>query len=308
MKNMACHEPIMVTIQCLAYNQKAYIRQCLDGFVMQRTNFRFQAVVHDDASTDGTADIIREYAEKYPDIIKPILETENQYSKHDGSLKRILFANTHGRYIALCEGDDYWTDPQKLQRQVDLMQAHPDCALCYHACVNTFEDGAEGLRFGEQVKPTYTDVELMDYPFHTATVLYKRELVMGNDLYDKATAIGCSAGDEVLYLTASRFGTIRGINRQMSVYRRHPMGISQQMNRAANLWKNFSDWLRMAELFGGNIGRRIRRERLSDHICTAFLCHKPGILLKMLATCVVRTPVTLPYAASNILHSLFRKA
>ena len=77
------NEPLMVTILCLVYNHESYIRQCLEGFVMQKTNFRFEAIVHDDASTDGTAAIIREYAEKYPDIIKPIFETENQYSKGD---------------------------------------------------------------------------------------------------------------------------------------------------------------------------------------------------------------------------------
>ena len=82
------NEPLMVTILCLVYNHESYIRQCLEGFVMQKTNFRFEAIVHDDASTDGTAAIIREYAEKYPDINKPIFETENQYSKGDGSLGR----------------------------------------------------------------------------------------------------------------------------------------------------------------------------------------------------------------------------
>ena len=89
--------PIMVTIRCLVYNHEPYLRQCLDGFVMQKTNFPFEAVVHDDASTDRSSAIIREYADKYPDIIKPILETENQYSKHDGSLTRIMNAHMHGK-------------------------------------------------------------------------------------------------------------------------------------------------------------------------------------------------------------------
>lgn len=105
--------PLMVSIQCTAYNHEPYIRQCLEGFVMQKTNFRFEAIVHDDASIDGTADIIREYAEKYPDIIKPIYETENQYSKHDGSLRQIMDEACIGKYIAACKGDDYWTDPLK---------------------------------------------------------------------------------------------------------------------------------------------------------------------------------------------------
>ena len=121
--------PLMVTIQCFTYNHEAYIRQCLNGFIIQETDFRFEAVVHDDASTDGTAAIIREYAEKYPDVIRPIYETENQYSKRDGSLQRIMNSNCHGKYIACCEGDDYWTDPLKLQKQVDFMELHPECSL-----------------------------------------------------------------------------------------------------------------------------------------------------------------------------------
>ncbi|MDD2225270.1 MAG: glycosyltransferase [Candidatus Shapirobacteria bacterium] len=120
---------LMVTIRCLAYNHEPYIRQCLEGFVMQKTNFKFEAIVHDDASTDGTAIIIREYAEKYPAIIKPIYETENQYSKHDGSLQKIMNAHTHGKYVAICEGDDYWIDPLKLQKQVDFLEANPEYGL-----------------------------------------------------------------------------------------------------------------------------------------------------------------------------------
>ena len=112
-------EQIQVTIICDAFNHAPYIRNTLDHFVNQRVNFPFEILIHDDASTDGTAEIIREYAEKYPDIIKPILETENQYSKHDGSLERIMNEAATGKYVAWCEGDDCWIDPLKLQKQVD---------------------------------------------------------------------------------------------------------------------------------------------------------------------------------------------
>lgn len=130
-ENNINQQPLMVTIRCCAYNQEPYIRECLEGFVKQQTSFRFEAIVHDDASTDGTAAIIREYAEKYPNIIRPILEKENQYSKHDGSLRRIMDEHMHGKYVAFCEGDDCWTDPLKLQKQVDYMEAHPDCVLTH---------------------------------------------------------------------------------------------------------------------------------------------------------------------------------
>ena len=129
----------LVTIRCITYNHEPYIRQCLEGFVMQKTNFLFEAIVHDDASTDGTAAIIREYAEKYPDIIKPIYETENQYSKRNGSLTRIMDAHMRGKYIAICEGDDYWIDPLKLQKQVDFMEGHPECGLCYTKMRNYYQ-------------------------------------------------------------------------------------------------------------------------------------------------------------------------
>ena len=145
--------PLMVSIRCITYNHEPYIRQCLDGFVMQKTNFRFEAIVHDDASTDGTAAIIREYAEKYPDIIKPIFETENQYSKRDGSLDRIMDAACTGKYIAFCEGDDYWTDPLKLQKQVDILEKAPQYGLVYSLASNFDQIRGEFLKdnWGKQI-------------------------------------------------------------------------------------------------------------------------------------------------------------
>ena len=137
----------LVAIKCAVYNHEPYLRDCLEGFVMQQTNFPFVAIVHDDASTDGSAAIIREYEEKYPDIIKPIYETENQYSKRDGSLTRIMntaIDATGAKYVAMCEGDDYWTDPLKLQKQVDFMEANPEYGLCY-TDYNRLEDATRTL-------------------------------------------------------------------------------------------------------------------------------------------------------------------
>lgn len=125
------YKDIMVTVRCITFDHAPYIRQCLEGFVMQKTKFHFEVVVHDDASTDGTADIVREYAEKYPDIIIPIIEEENQYSKGNRSISRILLPYMKGKYVAYCEGDDYWTDPFKLQKQVDFLEKHPDYVFCY---------------------------------------------------------------------------------------------------------------------------------------------------------------------------------
>lgn len=124
-------EMIEVSIICNAYNQKKYIAQCLDGFLMQKTNFAFEILIHDDASTDGTADVIRTYEKEYPGLIKPIYQTENQYRK--GGVSRFQTPRVKGRYVAFCEGDDYWTDPLKLQKQYDALEANQNIDICAHA-------------------------------------------------------------------------------------------------------------------------------------------------------------------------------
>ena len=121
----------LVSVRCITYNHEPYIAQALEGFLMQKTNFPFEVIVHDDASADRTAEIIREYEVRFPKIIKPIYETENQYSKRDDSLGRIMDAACKGKYIAFCEGDDYWTDENKLQMQVDFLEGNPEYGLCY---------------------------------------------------------------------------------------------------------------------------------------------------------------------------------
>jgi glycosyltransferase involved in cell wall biosynthesis len=127
------NEPL-VSISCTTYNHEKYIGDALDSFLMQKTDFDFEILIHDDASTDGTAYIIRDYEKKYPNIIKPIYQSENQYSK---GIQRMFYTfNDHralGKYIALCEGDDYWTDSYKLQKQVDYMRKKPECSMCIHS-------------------------------------------------------------------------------------------------------------------------------------------------------------------------------
>ncbi len=110
----------LVSICSITYQHAPYIRQCLDGFLMQKTDFAFEVLIHDDASTDGTEEIIREYEAKYPDIIKPLYEEENQWVKGRRGSRTFNFPRAKGKYIAMCEGDDYWTDPLKLQKQVDF--------------------------------------------------------------------------------------------------------------------------------------------------------------------------------------------
>ncbi len=174
--------PIMVAIKCITYNHEPYIRQCLEGFVMQKTNFRFVAIVHDDASTDGTADIIREFEEKYPDIIKPIYETENQYSKRDGSLGRIMNEATNAtgaKYIALCEGDDYWIDPLKLQKQVDFLEGNPEYGLVYTKA-KVYNQELRSFSYNT-IGNDYSNYEdlLLYNPIVTMTTCFRQEYIEG---------------------------------------------------------------------------------------------------------------------------------
>lgn len=171
----------LVSVVTLAYNHGKYIRQCLDGFVMQKTDFPFEVIIHDDASTDDTAEIIREYELKYPDIIKPIYQTENQYSKKVPIGATYLYPKAQGKYIAECEGDDWWTDPYKLQKQVDFLESHPDyvlCSTCYTAF--TMNDGSS-RRVGKY--DDGRDITLNDLmkknQIGTLTVLYRRDVLDG---------------------------------------------------------------------------------------------------------------------------------
>lgn len=123
---------IQVSIHCLTYNHEKFIAEAIQSFLMQKTNFEFEILIHDDASTDRTPEIIMEYELKYPNLIKPILQVENQYSKGN-SVNTINLNRAKGKYIAVCEGDDYWTDPYKLQKQVDYMEKNIDCSLCVHS-------------------------------------------------------------------------------------------------------------------------------------------------------------------------------
>ena len=226
---------LIVTIRCITYNHEIFIRRCLDGFVMQKTNFRFEAIVHDDASTDGTANIIREYAEKYPEIIKPIIETENQYSKHDGSLIRIMNEHTHGKYVALCEGDDYWTDPYKLQKQVDFLETHSEYSMCFHNAMQHFEDDVDSsITLGIKEDVVFTNVQNRDYTgleiykqwiVPTASVVLRKE-VLFSELYEEVkNNRNFVVGDNVLFLTCAALGKLRGFSDVMSVYRRNNDGV-----------------------------------------------------------------------------------
>lgn len=211
----------IVAIKCAVYNHEPYLRQCLDGFVMQKTNFKFVAIVHDDASTDKSAEIIKEYAEKYPEIIKPIYEIENQYSKRNGSLRKVMesaiFA-TGCKYIAICEGDDYWVDPFKLQKQVDVLESSEYIGLIYskvqyfYQSINKFKE-----EFGQEYNDYSSLLRKNCIPTLTA--------VLRTDLYKKyieeiqPSTKGWKMGDYPMWLWFAQNSKLYFLNEIQGVYR-----------------------------------------------------------------------------------------
>jgi glycosyltransferase involved in cell wall biosynthesis len=174
-------DPI-VSICCITYNHENYIRDAIESFLMQKADFPFEIIIHDDASTDTTTDIIREYVGKYPDIIKPIYQTENQYSKGE-RVTLFAFKATRGKYIALCEGDDYWIDPLKLQKQVIEMEKHPECYISFHPAIirwvdRSGEDGMLGSHSDTTTTFSAEEVILGGGEFmHTGSIMLNRSVI-----------------------------------------------------------------------------------------------------------------------------------
>lgn len=130
----------LVSVCCLTYNQENTIAQTIEGVLSQKTDFDIELIIHDDASTDKTTEIVRKYAGEYPDRIRPIFQKENQYHKCNLA-KEYVNPLVRGKYVAICEGDDYWTSPDKLQKQIDYMEANPDCTMTFHAIEQLDSDG-----------------------------------------------------------------------------------------------------------------------------------------------------------------------
>lgn len=209
---------ILVSIYSLAYNHEKYIRKALDGFVMQKTSFAFEVIIHDDASTDATAEIIKEYAEKYS-FIKPIYEEENQYSKDRAFPRRIIFPKLIGKYIACCEGDDYWTDENKLQKMIDYMEAHPECSMSCHAYYEIEANSEKVIRSMETLPEegdlSMQQVIMYNNPTQLATQVFRRDVFIERpDIFWSA-----KVGDYPILLYSAVCGTIHYFKDNMANHR-----------------------------------------------------------------------------------------
>lgn len=208
----------VVSILCMTYNQEKYILDALDGFMRQETTFPYEVIVHDDASTDGTRRILESFKANHPENVQLILQTENQYSQ-GGHIIDFFLGKAKGKYVAICEGDDYWTDPRKLQLQVEYMDSHPECSACTHAVrrVDSSTNEQLGLIAPSDKRRQFSVDEVIvggGGMFGTNSFLFRSEYLVLPELYRKW---GVGDYPRAIYLATE--GPIGYLPDEMSVYR-----------------------------------------------------------------------------------------
>jgi glycosyltransferase involved in cell wall biosynthesis len=223
---------LLISVCIPAYNHVSYIRQCLEGVLMQKTNFQFEILLGEDGSSDGTKEVCIDYKKKYPDKIKLFLNNRKNIIIIDGRPTGRwnfinLLKNAEGKYIALLDGDDYWTDPFKLQKQVDFLEQNKDFALCFHAVKIIDETNTSNIETPLYLnRPEITTIEDLcqgNY-IYTASSVFKNGLIKEFPTW----YYKCSIGDWPLYLMIAEHGKIKFINEEMAVYRKHGGGIWSQ--------------------------------------------------------------------------------
>jgi len=235
----------IVSVFCPVYNHEKYIKQCLNGFVIQQTNFAFEVIVQDDASIDSTYEIVREYAAKY-DFIIPVLHHENYYSKGK-SINKNFFLNAKGKYLAICEGDDYWTDPFKLQKQVDFLDENKNIALHGTKVLKLIDSNFadDGIEYSSVL---CLNNLLKSNPYATASVMFRGALISNNLDYLSRSPFG----DWALYwiiLKANDYQDVLYLDSNVTaVYRKHDGGIHSGLS-SINRNKKFIRFYRLLNEF-----------------------------------------------------------
>ena len=223
----------VVSVGCICYNQAKYLRQALDSVVCQKTDFSFEILVHDDASTDGSQQIIREYQKQYPNLIFPILQTENQYSKGIRISSAYLWPRARGEFYVSLECDDFWCDSLKLQKQVNAMRKHPECVMCAHRVLLCDEEGKLTGHFlpKEQIAEQKISAEKMvhmvasDDMFHTSSrLLYTKILREFATKNPEWYACSRHVGDAPQMLFLAQKGDAYFLSDVMTCYRQNSIG------------------------------------------------------------------------------------
>lgn len=216
----------LVSVRCTSYQHVNYIRQTIEGFLMQETTFPIEILIHDDASTDGTAEIVEEYAKRYPHLIRPILQKENQYSKGI-KIGNIMIKMCRGDYLAICEGDDFWICSSKLQKQVQILQENRDISMVFHNAWVMHEDSRKDYflnRGLDKERFTLTDIIEREWFIATASILHRRYEPLPADIRNYSMV-----GDMLMHVASCMNGDAYFLNEVGSVYRRHDGGVSDEM-------------------------------------------------------------------------------
>ena len=210
-------EPL-VSIRTSTYNHEKYIRQCIEGILMQKTDFPFEYIIGEDCSTDGTMAIVREYAQKYPDVIRVVTDDVNVGMRANG-LRCI--ERCRGKYMAICEGDDWWTDPHKLQKQVDFLESHPDYLMCTTSYSSfRMKDGQvkEGVKDGQGRDITLRSL-MKKNRIGTLTVLYRKDVLTRFEEEVRPVMPDFRMGDITLWLYMAHKGKIHELPCTTAMYR-----------------------------------------------------------------------------------------
>lgn len=237
----------LVSVLMLAYNHAPYLRQAIESALAQRTSFPVRLVIGEDCSTDNTREIAQTFARQYPDRIHLMAHERNQ-----GMVGNLFLTASHcnGRYIALLEGDDYWTDSSKLQRQVDLLESRPDAAVCFHPV----EVRREGQRVPDEVSP-FTGSEATIDELAAGNFMHTPSVVYRNGLFGEwpSWVRDCPAPDYALHMLNANHGPILHIPRTMAVYRLHAGGVWS----AASSCKRLEAWCRNQRMLLNRFGPRV---------------------------------------------------
>jgi glycosyltransferase involved in cell wall biosynthesis len=228
------NDPVpLVSISCLTYNHENYIQNAIESFFIQKTNFLFEILIHDDASIDNTTKIIRKYETTFPDIIKPIYQIKNIFSKLDGTIFKIQICRARGKYLALCEGDDFWIDPLKLQKQVNFLDANLEYALVATDVI-LIDNAGNQISDNEMIvkQKTFNRSDITFFDLLQANLVNTPTVVVRTDLmYELATEIITRnlsfVMDKWFWLNIAMNHKIKLLEEKTAAYRVHPAGISR---------------------------------------------------------------------------------
>ncbi len=290
---------IVVSVACITYNHAPYIRQCLEGFLLQKTNFPIEIIVHDDASTDGTDDIIREYALKYPELFKVILQEENQYSKGVDVLS-LVFERSAGKYIAFCEGDDYWTDPLKLQKQVDFLENNPDYVMCSHNYSFFFMNEMKRVSYVETIGRDYSLESLTkgEWLYQPLTLMFRSQTLWESEILRYTSII-----DNILLYNLLKRGGGYCMPDDMGVYRVHSNGVWSGINQERKLMMGYKSILAIYEVEQSDMAAQFLLTQFTKLSSRKSLIKQHRIILRALA--ILKKHYGLSFVVKLVFNKMF---